>query len=58
MNDQHQHMLNEILEIHDELLKRLGVVTPERLAQLSSAVVIATSLHRVANAIEKQDENK
>ena len=49
-------MLNEILEIHDELQNRLGVVTPDRLAQLSSAVMIATSLHRVANAIEKQDE--
>ena len=51
-------MLNEILEIHDALQNRLGVISLDRLAQLSSAVVIATSLQRVASAIEKQDEKK
>ena len=59
MNDQHQQMTNEILEIHDQLKKHLGVaMSLDRLTQLTSAVVIASSLHRVADAIENQDENK
>ena len=59
MNNEHQGMVNEILEIHDELKNHLGqVMSLDRLTQLSTAVVIASSLHRVADAIEKQVENK
>ena len=59
MNDQHQQMTNEILEIHDQLQKHLGqAMGLDRLTQLSSAVVIASSLHRVADAIENPDENR
>ena len=59
MNEQHQEMVNEILEIHEELKNHLGQsLSLDRLTQLSTAVVIASSLHRVADAIEKQVENK
>ena len=52
MTDRQQKLLAEVLEIHAELEKCLGKISLDRLAMLSTAILISAALDRLAEATE------